>query len=343
VKNRSRKSSSDDRLFSWQFLVGVVAVTLLVVYWPKPLEFLAELGSIESEPEEVADIPAPVETPGFETQLYDALGLSRTGSRDQAHELFQRLLEETTDPVEKAALLPRAADFYMNGAELSSREIERLYQDALQTFGQVYSNNYYDYENVHRGLEKLYISQKRYADAAVQTTFILAFYRRHYQEDNTRYLFEKPSTIRLGNHLMSAGQPDEARRVYQGALDMTIARGESTYTIDAIITNIDRPEGNKQDVFEMRLVAPPGLPPYPVYKNDVRPRIEAIEIDGLTVERITENLGHFRIQRYAVDNTIVAAYLRELQESVGKPNLQVVSQREQDGRVVSAFSITVNK
>lgn len=342
MKTRPRKSTSADRLFSWQFLVAVVVVTLLVVYWPKPLEFLADLGSIESEPDEVADIPIVVDTPDFDVQLYDALRLSRTGSRDQAHELFQRMLIDTTDPLERASLLPRAADFYMNGAELSSKEIERLYQDALQTFDKVHSNNYYDYENVHRGLEKLYISQKQYADAAVQTTFILAFYRRYYEEDNTRYLFEKPTTIRLGNHLMSAGEPNEARQVYQRALEMTKARGQSTYTIDAIIANIDLPESSKQDILEFRLVAPPGLPSYPVYE-DIRPRIEAIEIDGLTVERLTEEMGHFRIQGYATDNTIVAAYLRALQETVDRPNLQVARQREQGGRVVSAFSITVAK
>lgn len=159
-------------------------------------------------------------------------------------------------------------------------------------------------------------------------------------------MFEKPSTIRLANHLVSAGKPDEARRVYKRALEMTRAHEKSDSAmkaIEAMIANIELPEGSKQDTFGFRLVAPPGLPPYPTYKNDVRPKIESIEIEGLTVERITENLGYFRIQGYAADNTVVAAYLRELQESVDKPNLQVVTQREQDGHLVSAFSITVSK
>ena len=96
------------------------------------LEFLNNLASMESEQEDAKLVPATEAIAEFEQQLYDALRLARSRSREQAHEMFQRMLEETTDPVEKAALLPRAADFYLNGTELSSQEIERLYQDALQ-------------------------------------------------------------------------------------------------------------------------------------------------------------------------------------------------------------------
>ena len=69
-----------------------------------------------------------------------------------------------------------------------------------------------------------------------------------------------------------------------------------------------------------------------------------ILIEGVTIERIAEDYSRFRIQGYAADNTIVAAYLRRLHETVDTPpSLDVVTQRQEDGLTVAAFSISVRK
>lgn len=334
----------DDRLFSWQFLAGIVVIVFLVLDAPQLSDLLHDLADPHDEPDAVADVPVVEPPPSFEVRLDSALRAGRKkATRKEAHALFTQLLADTTDPVERAELLPRAADFYLNGIELPSDEIEKLYQDALVAIEAVHSNDYYDYENVYRGLEKLYLSQNRFDEAVVQTRLILAFYDRYYKDEETRYLFKRPTTIRLANHLKSAGHIDEARVTYERALEMTRQRGHSTRDIEALIANLDLPEGAEPVQAGSRLVAPPGLPPYPKPRTDLKERIESISVDGLTVERIEENVFDFKIHGYAVDNPTLAAYMRRLREDVNKPTLQYAAPRDVGGQTMSAFSIVVSK
>lgn len=342
-RGMKQKEAGDDRLFNWQFLAGIALLVFLVLYWPEIAGFIEHVTAPPEEPEEVAVRPIEKQPPGFEEQLRQALDFARKGARTEAHDIYTRLLAETIDPTDRAALLPRAAGFYLNGTELSNQEIELLHQEAFLAIQAVHPNNYYDYENVHRGLEKLYVSQNRYEEAAVQTRFIIAFYDRYYEDEDTRYLFKQPTTIRLANHMKAKGDIEGARLVYQQALEMTKAKGLSTMAVEAMLTNLDLPEGAEPVPLGPQLVAPPGLPPFPKPQRDIRQRIESVSVTGLTVERIEDNMSHFKIRGYANDNTAIAAYMRALHEKVNRPRLQVAEERDIDGQTVAAFTITVAK
>ena len=74
-------------------------------------------------------------------------------------ELLRQVASNRVHSEQSAALFARAAAFYSKGSELAVSDVEKLHLLALEAIDQVHGENYYDYENVHRGLEKLYLSQ----------------------------------------------------------------------------------------------------------------------------------------------------------------------------------------
>jgi len=140
--------------------------------------------------------------PGFDEQLDAALRYAKIGDRQSADRIFRTLLMEVSaspDYLENFVyLVPRAADFYSGGGEISVDQVEDLYRDAIIAILNVYGEGHYDHENVYRGLEKHYKSQGRYNDAAAQTSLLLEFYRGYFSDDeDMQRALIKPTTIRL--------------------------------------------------------------------------------------------------------------------------------------------------
>ena len=81
----------------------------------------------------------------------------------------------------------------------------------------------------------------------------------------------------------------------------------------------------------------------PPATGNLRQKLEGLKLDGITVEQLHEDDRRVTIVGYADDNVRVAAYMRLLNDEVGKPELQFVQQAERQQRSVSEFSIAMKK
>jgi len=354
-----------DHSSNWKVLILAAAVIAVIMFWPRFYKFVsiqidqikqAEIQYPSNENEqEIADMVRPV---SFDEVLDAALRYDRVGDRKQAESLFRKLLmqaaKNTKYTEQMVALFPRAADFYSKGDEIPAEQVEYLYLDALDAIKKFHGTDYYDYENVHRGLEKHYLSHGRYKKAAFQTEMLLEFYRRYYKDNkDTQYALIKPTTIRLGHNLLAAGQNAKARDVYQSALLMTRKRDQPVSAIEEFIKKTYQ---QGEDIPSTITVTPqipasiganiPSVTSDPSSvgaTDDIKNAIKAISLDGIYIEQLQENDDHINIIGYADDNKTVAKYMRLIYESVGEPTINWVEHEEREQRPVSAFSIKMKK
>ena len=366
MENNSNNSSDDypqiveraNRSFNWKILVLAAVLVAVIFYWPLLYEFVStQIAAIKSaeiqqpSTENKQALPAGVRPAGFDEVLDTAVRYDREGKRVLADALFQELLRQAAKNPgyneQMVALLPRAADFYSKGDEIPAQQVEYLYLDAIDAIKKIHGNDYYDFENVYRGLEKFYLSQGRYREAAVQTRFLLEYYRRRYQDDNeTRYNFIQPTTIRLGENLLAAGQTADARNVFQAALTMTRKRGQPVSRIEEFIKKTYQQEESvpATDTDIPQKAAGTGADiPSVTADNDIRRAIEDVLLAGVYVEQLQEESDRIDIIGYADDNKTVASYMRLLQAKVGEPILEWAKKDVRDRKTVSAFSISIKK
>ena len=363
--------------------IAFISLIAVVMYWPLLYEFAAiqidSLIQIETPPTDISSAQVLPDSDGsssFDDVLDTALRYDREGERVLAAALFQQLLRQEAQNTgyteNAAALLPRAAEFYRKGNEIPAEQVAILYRDAYHAILKFHGPDYYDYENVHWGLEKHYLSLGRYKVAADQTRMLLEFYRRYYKDDeDVQFGFIQPTTIRLGHNLMAAGENADARNVYQLALEMSQARGRPTSAIEALIKKTYEagpvtPETMTEIAMSaspLRLVAPvsmsdraamptslganisPGIDTQisVVADSDLKTRIEAISMDGVYIEQLQETDNSLTIIGYADDNTAVAKYMRLIQAEGVDPLLNMVKREERQEKMVSEFSIRLGK
>jgi tetratricopeptide (TPR) repeat protein len=355
-----------DHSINWKALILIVTLVVVLLLGPKLYQYVSnQIDVVMTWQTEISPPPEKTEqasqdTPRpatFDEVLDAALRYDRQGNRIQAELLFRELIKQTARNAsyteQMVALFPRAADFYSKGNEIPAKEVENLYLDALDAIKRFHGNDYYDYENVYRGLEKLYISQGRYKEAATQTRVLLEFYRRNYNDNkDAQFALMQPTTVRLGQNLIAAREYSEARDVLQAALEMSQKRGRPVSHIEEFIKKTYQEEAIPSTINEAsRMPASIGanMPavthapvPAPAGK-DIKSAIEAISLDGIIIEQLQENIDRITIIGYADNNKTVAKYMRLLLEKVGEPSLNFVKQEEQDQKTVSAFSMTMKK
>ncbi len=66
-----------------------------------------------------------------------------------------------------------------------------------------------------------------------------------------------------------------------------------------------------------------------------------MELEGVYLEKVEVAGEEVELEGYAADNPTVAELLRQLDSTVGRPQLQAVIAADREGRQVSAFKITV--
>jgi tetratricopeptide (TPR) repeat protein len=332
---RTSPQATAKRRFDRKLLALIPAVLVIVVCWPWIAEFDANfskiLQHIPTVPDGEREVTA-VDSPeiSFDELLENALRSERQGDRQAAHLAFQSLLKQLAavgiHNQRSAAVFPRAASFYSKGDELSPARVENLYLGALESIQRVHGDIYYDYESVHRGLEELYLSLHRYEEAVYQTQLLLDFYRRYYPDENIRLAYVAPTIVRLGHNLMQAGRNVEAREAYHVAVELRRSAGQPTSAIESFIET----------------TYPPGEAGTDSIRN-LKAAVAAMQVDGITVEQIDEDDHRITIIGYAVDNQRVAAYLRLLNDQLGKPQLNFVQSGLRQETGISEFSIAMQK
>ena len=357
-----------DRSFKWNYLIFFIFQVLIFLYWPLIFDFTSkELGSdkeaeiLQREKKKQQALVTANEESSFDKVLDTALRYDRQGKRVLAATLFEQLLKQAAQSTnynkQIAALLPRAADFYSKGKEIPAEQIEVLYQDAYLALKKVHGPDYYDYENVHRGLEKLYVSQKRYKEASMQTRMLLEFYRRYYKDSTeSQYTFLYPTTIRLGNLLMAAGEPDKARKVYPAALKMTRDKGLPVNAIEKFIAKTYENDGNTPEYIttlpdgpasmmgaRIGLVAPDSLPDFKTEAGDLKSAIESLPMEGIYIEELLDKEDSLIINGYADNNKAIARYMRLIDQEVAEPTLNWIKGDERNNMKVSSFSLKLEK
>ncbi len=221
--------------------IGVLNYWLLV-HEPEAFQKADSRQSVNKVPPMPGDITPPPQS--FEKRLEAALFAELHKNRIYAHQLFQELLEEATgfpktDP-RVPSILARAAGFYLKGKEIPQKEVESLFLEAIRAIGNVHDQVYYDYENMHRGLEQLYLSMGRYREAADQTRRLVDFYQRYHTNKDTRYALVLPTMVRLGDNRALAGQVEAARKAYKSALEMVKSRGSNSFFVNGIEERINK-------------------------------------------------------------------------------------------------------
>jgi len=76
---------------------------------------------------------------------------------------------------------------------------------------------------------------------------------------------------------------------------------------------------------------------------DLKSAVEAISMDGVYIEQLQETDDGLTIIGHADDNKRIANYLRQLQQKIGNPLLNMTKREELQGKVVSKFSIRLRK
>ena len=101
-------------------------------------------------------------------------------------------------------------------------------------------------ENMHRGLEQLYMTMERYAEAVEQTELLIDFYQRHYAgNDSILHNMLAPTNVRLGDNYLAAGRFKEARVAYETSLKMRQEVGSDLFGIQGVrdrLKNLDKVE-----------------------------------------------------------------------------------------------------
>ena len=354
-----------DNSFNWKLFILAVSLVAVILYWPLLYEYVSNQIELTRQAEiqqpskkNKPEPPVNVHPVSFEEVLDAALRYDREGDRKQAEILFHELLSQAARNTgyneQMVALFPRAADFYSKGDEIPAEQVENLYLDAIDAINQFHGKDYYDYENVYRGLEKHYLSLERYKEAAIQTRLLLEFYRLYYKDNrDTLFMFIMPTTIRLGHNLLAAGQNAESRNAYQTALKIARSRHRPISAIEEFIKKTyQQGEGIPSTMTGTpRMPASigvniPSVTPDPSSADatkDIKGAIEAISLDGIYIEQLQENNDRIDIIGYADDNKTVAKYMRLLQDKVGGPTLNWVKREERGKKYVSAFSIKMER
>jgi len=354
-----------DRSLNWRVILLAASLVAVIFLLPILYEFISnqiELARqaeiLQASKDKKHDNPESVQPVTFKDILHTALLYDQQGNRRQAeilfHELMRQAARNTSYNEQMVALFPRAADFYSKGNEIPAKEVENLYLDALDAIKRFHGNDYYDYENVYRGLEKHYISQGRHKKAATQTKYLLEFYRRYYKDKNTQYAFVQPTTIRLGHNLLAAGQNIEARNVYKLALARAKTRGKSVSVIEKFIKKTYQQQQEQEHTSS--IVEIPQVPasidarnstaPAPLSTStgkDIISAIKALSQEGVYIEQFQEKDDRINIIGYADDNKSIAKYMRLIHKEVGEPTLNFLKQEEREQKKVSAFSIAMKK
>ncbi len=358
---RRNSQVTEKRRFGRKLLALIPAVLMIVIFWPWITEFSANFSNIlQNTP---TGLPGKKEVTtldshgaGFDELLETALRSERKGDRQAAHRAFQSLLRGLAvagvHNQRSAAVLPQAASFYRKGDELSPAKVENLYLGALESIQRVHGDTHYDYETIHWGLEKLYLSLNRFDEAVHQTRLLLNFYQRYYPDESTLLAFAAPATVRLGHNLMKAGRNTEARDAYLAAMEMWRSLGQPISFIEPFVEATylpAKPESNsigaKKTTPDTRVKDKLTNPHESAAASieNLKAAIEALTIDGVTVEQITEDDRRVTITGFAEDNRQIAAYLRLLKSQVSEPELNLVQSGSRQQKSVNEFSIRMNK
>ncbi len=351
-----------DRSVNWNFLIAVIVLVIVVINWPLMVEYVStqidadKSSEVSRERDKQQARSTAEDFAGFKKILDTALRYDREGKRVLAAALFRQLLSEAArNPgynKETAALLPRAADFFSKGSEIPAEQVEILYQDAYLAIKKVHGPNYYDYENVHRGLEKHYLSLDRFREAAVQTRMLAEFYRRYHKDnEDAQFALLQPTTIRLGHNLLAARQHADARKVYQAALLMTRKRGQPVSVIEGFIRQtyedknagaaastepVKTPAGMGTDI-PVIITAPVSSVP------DLKKAIRSLSLDGIHIEELVDKENGITINGYADNPGTVGKFMRLLQQEIGEPTLNWVKSVTRNQKTVSGFSMRLKK
>ncbi len=331
----------EDRLFTWPFILAALVMIFVVVTWPLPYDFLADLtASEEPTAEETGEqTTVPNETkhqPEGADQLEQALLLAgdhaRRGERRDAHRLYQKLLGQVDDgniPLERRiGVLVDAAGFYAEGNEGTPEQVEKLLFNAYVLVKR-FPDAAHNFEPIHLGLEELYLRQGRYLDAADQMRALLSHYQSAYgDQPDMLYFLAKPTTLRLAQHLLAAGNRESARGAYKMAIKMVQRRGESVSAIEELIA-MTYPG---QVTTSLSSPVSPGL----------QAAIGEIATTGVKVEGMRVGGDQIAISGYAENNKQVARYLRMIQGKGGEPELKMVRAGMRDEQPVTEFAITVS-
>ncbi len=352
-----------ERTVNWRVLIPAIVIIVIVVTWSLLSDFASEqLESIkQTERNQVKEDSKALprddkNASGFEDVLHTALRYDREGKRVLAATLFKELLSQAAQNPgyneEVARLLPRAADFFRRGNEIPKEQVEILYQDAYLAIKQVHGPDYYDYENVHRGLEKHYLAQGRFTEAALQTRMLLEFYRRYHKNNkDAQYALMQPTMVRLGNNLLAAGQHADARRVYKSALRMARAKGGPVKAIETFIrrTYEDEKAAPASGTEAAGMPASMGgdislvIPATRSTDNELKKAIRALSANGIHIEQLRETDNDVTIVGYADDNKAVGKYMQLIQKKISAPALDWVRRGDRDQKTISEFSIRLKK
>ena len=109
----------------------------------------------------------------------------------------------------------------------------------------------------------------------------------------------------------------------------------------ASVSMMERPE----TLSSIGAISPPVTPtPVPSAAGiDLKSEVEAISVDGIYIEQLQEADDGLTIIGYADDNKTIANYLRQLQQRIGNPLLNMAKREELQGKTVSKFSIRLRK
>ena len=228
-------------------LLAIIVLCMgVVIFWLKLLgpESVQQAISRQAA-SEVPPPPDEITRPkSFDERLDAALYAERQRKRDYAHQLFQGLLEEAAGFPENDPRLPsilaRAASFYGEGKEIPQKEVEYLFLKAIRAIDNVYGQDYYDYQNMYRGLEQLYLSMGRYQEAADQTRRLVDFFQSYETNTDARYAMVLPTLVRLGDNYALAGRVEEARKAYESALEMARAHGSDSFFLTGIEERLNK-------------------------------------------------------------------------------------------------------
>jgi len=220
---------------------------------------------------------------------------------------------------------------------------------SIDVIQNIYEQDYYDYENLYRGLEKLYISLGRYNEAVDQTKLLLQFYNRRYKDSSELFSMVGPTTVRLGDNLFAADRVAEAKRVFESALKMTKDRNLSTSQLEQHIRNVSQKKRTSPSTVAttLQFVVPESNKSFSTTKSpqttkDVLSIIYSISLPGLRIEKLKEAEKIITIYGDADTNKIVAEFLQEITANGLRASLLSVTKQKRVNISVSVFIIKVS-
>ncbi len=146
----------------------------------------------------------------------------------------------------------------------------------------------------------------------------------------------------IADYGQASRQPASALPVENEAATPRIENQPAPDT-EATIETAYRPDSPVTSLSNERAYPPDDPGTSSALPANLKATLEALRLDGVTVEQINEDDQRVTIVGFAADNVRVAAYMRLLDNEVGKPILNVVQKGQRQDRSVSEFSIELKK